>query len=380
MEDKGIGKDFRRKEEENWFFKQSKKSKVSVEKRLRNPRRKKVMYEKRNRMWYIATIAIIGMLAFLVGCKGGEGTEPGADEFDIVLDAVNSSLSTMSPVMLSSKLDSLIEAGTPPQILSVRTSSAYEAGHIPGALNVLWTDVYDVSNLSGLNTTDQLVVYCYTGHTGAIATLCLNVMGYNSTNLKFGIMSWTKDTTARQQEPFNEATDCIDAATSTTIEDYPATYDLPIIDNTASSNEDDIIQAAVEAYLTSSPSPVISAQALYDNLNDGDTTNDPFILSVRAADAYAIGHIPGAANIPWRELGSDKEALKILPPDKQIVVYCYTGHTGGLCTAALNLLGYNAVNLKWGICSWTSDATVRGTSPFREEDFGDYEVETVPTF
>jgi len=323
-------------------------------------------------------VAILALLALIAGCKDNtvEPEPEEGSEFSVILEAVDNSLTNMSGTYSSSTLDSLITAATPPQILSVRSSTIYEVGHIPGALNCAWKEVYDASNLTGINTTDELVVYCYTGHSGALATFCLNAMGYNSVNLKFGIMSWTKDTLVRGTSPWNDSTDCIDEATSTTIESYPATNSLPVVNNTSSTSDAEIVRASVEAYLSSSPSAATTAQTLYDNLNDGDTLNDPFILSVRATSAYEIGHIPGAANIPWRELASDSSALKILPTDRQIVVYCYTGHTGGLATAALNLLGYDAVNLKWGICSWTSDPDVRIASPFSEADFGDYPVET----
>jgi rhodanese-related sulfurtransferase len=30
--------------------------------------------------------------------------------------------------------------------------------------------------------------------------------------------------------------------------------------------------------------------------------NDPIIVSVRSAEHYALGHVPGAINIPWREI------------------------------------------------------------------------------
>src|SRR3972149_1122132 len=92
-------------------------------------------------------------------------------------------------------------------------------------------------------------------------------------------------------------------------------------------------------------------------LNDGDASNDPFIVSVRALTDYEKGHIPGAINIPWREI-ANKENLAKLPTDKLIVVYCYTGQTGSQTTAILNLLGYNVKNLKFGMTSWTKDANV----------------------
>jgi len=48
-----------------------------------------------------------------------------------------------------------------------------------------------------------------------------------------------------------------------------------------------------------------------------------------------------------------EENLAKLPKDRQIVVYCYTGHTASQITALLNILGYDAVNLKFGMTSWT---------------------------
>jgi rhodanese-related sulfurtransferase len=38
-----------------------------------------------------------------------------------------------------------------------------------------------------------------------------------------------------------------------------------------------------------------------------------------------------------------------LPKDKKIVVYCYTGQTAGQATAALRMMGYDAVSLNGGM-------------------------------
>ena len=107
------------------------------------------------------------------------------------------------------------------------------------------------------------------------------------------------------------------------------------------------VRMAAEAYVTSDKAPVIAASAVFENLNDGDEDNDPFIISVRAPDAYAAGHIPGAINIPWKNIVKP-ESLAMIPTDEPIVVYCYTGHTGQIATTALNMLGYDAVNMKYG--------------------------------
>jgi len=262
-----------------------------------------------------------------------------------------------------------------PYVLSVRSSEDYELGHVPGAANVPWRGVATQGALDEVPTDRQVVVYCYTGHTGAVATTYLNVSGYEAVNMKWGLMSWTQDAAVRLQAPFNEETDSNDFEVEITDNPGQAINELPVLEVTDSTDEDEIIRAAGEAYLGAGTPPVITALDLFDLLNDGDDANDPFIVSVRKPDDYALGHIPGAINIPWKMIAQE-ENLKKLPTDRQIAVYCYTGHTGALAATALNLLGYDAVNLKYGMVTWTKDETVRATSPFSEEtDANNYPVE-----
>ncbi len=114
-----------------------------------------------------------------------------------------------------------------------------------------------------------------------------------------------------------------------------------------------------------------AARSLYENLTDGDDSNDPFILSVRSAEDYAKGHIPGAYNVPWKNVAVD---LTKYPTDKQIVTYCYTGHTGQVGAVSLALLGYDVTNLKYGMMGWTDDAEVLAQPAF--EGPAGYPVQT----
>jgi ArsR family transcriptional regulator len=43
------------------------------------------------------------------------------------------------------------------------------------------------------------------------------------------------------------------------------------------------------------------------------------VLDVRPPDEFALGHVPGAVNIPLRAL---KELLAEINPDREIVAYC----------------------------------------------------------
>ncbi|MBU0507229.1 hypothetical protein KKH27_00135 [bacterium] len=105
------------------------------------------------------------------------------------------------------------------------------------------------------------------------------------------------------------------------------------------------------------PTKNITAEALWAEMNDGDPTQ-PYIISVRSlADDTVRGHIPGAHHWDAADLVNFRNEL---PADKKIVVYCYTGQTASFSTSYLNLTGFNAYNLKWGFCSWTSDTAQTG--------------------
>ncbi|GAB4542115.1 MAG: hypothetical protein Kow0063_33680 [Anaerolineae bacterium] len=139
-----------------------------------------------------------------------------------------------------------------------------------------------------------------------------------------------------------------------------------------------VVQAAVDEFLSAGKPPLISADALWENLSDGDPDNDPFILSVRKPEDYAKGHIPGAVNIPLKDLAKP-ENLARLPTDRQIVTYCYTGHNGQIAATILNVLGYDAINLKYGMMAWTQDDAVLATKRFGPDtEQRDYRVEQEP--
>ena len=142
-------------------------------------------------------------------------------------------------------------------------------------------------------------------------------------------------------------------------------YDYPELDNTTSSDADDIIEAAVE---TVSPKYITAADLNINIAEDEDMT----IISIRSADDYANAHIPGAINLG---LSSLVDNLSKIDPDVPVYVYCYTGHSAAQAVALLNLLGYDAYSLKFGMCSWSSDAAVNMGKCFDASTAQDYDVE-----
>ena len=75
------------------------------------------------------------------------------------------------------------------------------------------------------------------------------------------------------------------------------------------------------------------------------------ILDVRPEDEFALGHLPGAVNIPLRAL---ERRLSELDPSKEIVAYC----RGPYCVlsyeavAALRKRGFTARRLEDGLPEW----------------------------
>jgi len=90
------------------------------------------------------------------------------------------------------------------QIVSVRQTAAYAAGHIEGASNIVWTDIAD--KVTKLDPHKTIIVYCYTGQTGAQAAMFLNLMGYRAYNVLSGIASWNNDAAVGGVAGYNPAT------------------------------------------------------------------------------------------------------------------------------------------------------------------------------
>jgi len=76
-----------------------------------------------------------------------------------------------------------------------------------------------------------------------------------------------------------------------------------------------------------------------DDVHAGLRGGEPdfVLLDVRGPAAYARGHVPGALNLPHREMTAERMAA--WPDDALFVVYCAGPHCNGADKAALRLAG-----------------------------------------
>ena len=102
----------------------------------------------------------------------------------------------------------------------------------------------------------------------------------------------------------------------------------------------------------------VSRKELMDRLKAGIVT----ALDVRPEDEFALGHLPGAINIPLREL---EKRLADLDPRQEIVAYC----RGPYCVlsyeavAVLRARGFKVRRLEDGLPEWRAAGLPVDTGP-----------------
>src|SRR6056297_3686767 len=232
------------------------------------------------------------------------------------------------------KQDAFIEkvkAGEDMFVLDIRQPDVYAEGHIEGAVNAPWgTDISD--NLDMIPSDKPVYVYCYTGQTAGQTVALLNFAGIDAKSVNLGWNLGISKVEGYEETVVAEASD-FGAANA-------AEYGYEI-------------ESAIEIYYSGLAE---AAEGIYKNYKISEDNlkaildEDPdsiYVLSVRGAKDFAEGHIPTAFNIPWA-VGM-QEAFPTLNNDKPTVVYCYTGQTAGQTTAALRIMGYDAVSLNGGM-------------------------------
>ncbi|NWG17148.1 MAG: hypothetical protein HXY41_10970 [Chloroflexi bacterium] len=173
------------------------------------------------------------------------------------------------------------------------------------------------------------MVYCSVGHRGGLATMALNLLGYeNAVSLRKGLNGWA----AVGGELVVEST--------------------PQVVMGAFPEVDANLWTTVDAYLSSLPDGFGAIKA--DDLNVALAENPPFLLDVREPSEFEAGTIAGAVNAPLRQLG---DILDSLPEDMEaaIVVFDSIGHRGAFAAEALQMLGFvNTRNLSGGTDAWVA--------------------------
>lgn len=225
-----------------------------------------------------------------------------------------------------------IDAGEDMFIMDIRQPDVYAESHIKGAVNIPFGKSI-AESLSIIPDDKPVMVYCYTGQTSSQTAALLNVVGKYAKTVQSG---------------FNNGI--------SKVEGYEAYIDTEAVPLPSDSYPvEEAFQAAADKYYADLEA---AKGSTFENFNFKpeslkeiiDAEDDSYLVySVRQAEDYAKGHIPGAINNPFG-LGM-QEKFSELPNDKTIIVQCYSGQTSSQVMAILRLLGYNAYSLSGGMGS-----------------------------
>lgn len=84
-----------------------------------------------------------------------------------------------------------------------------------------------------------------------------------------------------------------------------------------------------------------------------DTTT-VILVDVRTAEEYGLGHIENALNIDVKQDDFEETAIKTLPKNKTVAVYCRSGRRSKKAAEILSKNGYKVIELDSGYTGWTN--------------------------
>ena len=241
-------------------------------------------------------------------------------------------------------------------------------GHLPGAHDYAPGSLSTTTGLATLPTDKPIVVYSYAGQQDSQLGAFLTVLGYDAYGLRNGVNGIAYDALPAEYQwpgPANFAFETSDmpcdpecatgytCVKSTCVAIPPAGEFKTLVEylegeagNSINVSGPKLVSAA-ELQADPSVWKIIDVRSSDLYGPDGDGLWQP---TANGIPDYYDGHVPGAVLVPLAEIPA-YAAANLSKADK-VVVICWTGQSAGHGALALNLLGYDAYALDWGMSSW----------------------------
>jgi rhodanese-related sulfurtransferase len=327
------------------------------------------------RTFYLLLLATL--MAGLFSCQNKEvkskdevaGTIDTINAFPLLirhLERENDYINTKAPSLIPAS-DVYADLGKNFQIIDIRNPESYANGHIKGAVNLPMNKVLDhLLHDIVPSKLDKIIIVCENGDLSSYTTTVLRLVGYrNVFAMKFGMSAWHTDFAKRYWLTAIEKD--YSAKLDTTSVAMPEKGNYPFLPSCESTCAEAMEQMASGLLSVDQASLKISIEELLEN------PEKYFIISYLPEDLYKAGHIAGSVQYEPRASLRRDSVLKTLPLDKTIVPYCYSGHQTAALTAYLNLIGYTAKNLEYGMMGFmNTEMKAQGLVSFSQSDIKNF--------
>ncbi len=256
-------------------------------------------------------------------------------------------------------------------VIDIRKPELFAKGHIKGAVNVEMGDLtaYFANKIKPFEY-DKIILACNSGTSGSYSTALLRLMGYgNVYALRWGMSGWNKSIENQWLESIGSN---YEGNLETADIQKAEPGDFPSL-NTGKTTGAEIFDERISSLFTDYPNATISADTVFSH------PEKYYIINYERKDKYEAGHIPGAVRYKTGGTLGILSEMQTIPADREIVVYCGTGHNSTFVTAYLRLFGYNAKTLKFGNNSFMHDKMIADKDklswqPFTEADVMDFPI------
>lgn len=287
----------------------------------------------------------------LVGCQPKVTKQPPPiDESAVAAEYIEKEI-TFEKLMgnVFDSIDLLVELEDRPAniiVLDLRSPEAYAAGHIAGAVNLELNKLISYYRDNNLEKLKHVVLTSDSGQLARYAQGLMRMAGYDNVFLhKWGMSGW--NTAIAKQFWLAKISNEFTNRFSQQETPRNPMGEMPKL-NTNKHTPREILRARVETILATEnvfENSLVQPAELFAN------PENYYIVNYWPKNLYLKGHIPGAVQYtikPESDLGYSK-ALKTLPTNKTVAIYCFTGQTSALMTGYLQVLGYDARSVAYGV-------------------------------
>lgn len=257
------------------------------------------------------------------------------------------------------------------KIIDLRSPEAYAKGHIKGAVNVDFTKIPDYfTNIIKPFEFDKIILVCKSGQTSSYTTSLLRLMGYgNVYAMRWGMSIWNKDFAADSWR--DAVSDKYEKQLETAENQRAALSDFPLM-NTGKTTGEEILAARFNSLFAAGYADAfITADPVFGQPQNFYTVN------FERKDKYDSGHIPGAVRYKTNGTLGIVSEMQSIPTDKEVAIYCGTGHNSAFVSAYLRLFGYNAKTILYGNNAFMHSKMVKDKAllswlPYTEAEIENY--------